>query len=291
MVTKRRPNPGPGSEFKGGKSRAPKARKRRQRKKGELTKRERRAIIKELNYKERAKKMRPYFGDTFKASEGFDLRRPKTWTPAQKAKVTKYYRVMAPRLSHDFEVKRYRRPDKLENAIDASLQEHPLPGQTAALFSYDPGEQVEIVTEGDEVRVVRQGLDRGKIKFDRNAFLEDPEAEIQRALDATNANVFRILVGGNEQNKALTREDVMGEIFAMIDRYSVENVEEGERPWQEWLNGLVAYGGPKKRTKSRLSRQIEKHKKLSEQRDKERLATLSKRSRARTRRELIKGRK
>jgi hypothetical protein len=40
--------------------------------------------------KEHVKKMRPYFGERFKAGSGFDLRKPDTWTPAQR-QVTRYW--------------------------------------------------------------------------------------------------------------------------------------------------------------------------------------------------------
>jgi len=264
----------------------PRKRKRKKR----VTKAARQKAIDEFNYKDRVKRMRGLFGDEFKASEGYDLRKFNDWTPQQKAKVTRYFRVIAPRITGDFVVKRYRRPDNLEAAIDATLQEKKLPGQTAAVFSVDPGEKLDVKIRRGKATVSRDGLAEQKLIFDKAAFLDDPDAEIERVLELTDANVFRIITGANKQNKVLTRSDIVQEIFSLIARYNEDQVLEHERSYEEWLDGLIAYPGTEKRTKQKVNKFVKRHKELVEKRTKERLEARKARAKKYTRRQLLKGR-
>jgi len=280
--------------------------KKSKRRKGKQTKKQRIAGSKLDDYKQRARRMRGLFGDQFKASDGYDLRSINSWTPAQKAKVTKYFRVMAPHITGDFVVKRYRRQDSLDAALDASLQEQDvkLKGQTAVAFSVDPGDKLavkinrstktvttsrinkktgEMIFTDKRVlvttaNVIKNGLGFSKLIFDKQAFLEDPDAEIDRVLDESTANIFRVLVGGQQQNKALTRNMVKDEIFNLIRDYSPRNIErdQDQRPFDEWLNGLVAYDGTQKRTLSGVERYIRKHERVVAKREIARLNKLSK---------------
>jgi hypothetical protein len=233
--------------------------------------------IRNLQYKERAKRMRGFFGDMFKAKDGYDLRKVDSWTPQQKAKVTRYFRVIAPRITGDFIVKRYRKPENITAAIQASLQERVLEGQTAAAFNVDPGEKLEIKIREGRASVKQGGIDRVRLPFNKAAFLEDADAEIDRVLAATDANVFRVITGGQQQNKTLTREDVKGEIFALIMNYRPEAIREehGQRPFDEWLNGLMAYPGTKKKTFTAIDRFVRKHARIMEIKERNRLDQLA----------------
>jgi len=232
--------------------------------------------IKTHNYKDRAKRMRGFFGDGFKAKDGYDLRKINSWTPAQKAKVTRYFRVIAPRITGEFIVKRYRIPENREAAIVASLQEELLPGQTAAAFSVDPGEKINIKIKRGKATVKRGGIEQIKMTFDKQAFLEDPDAEIDRLLAETDANVFRILVGGQQQNKTLTRADVKDEIVRLVRKYAPENIQRDhrQRPFDEWLNGLVAYPGTQKKTYTQVEGFVRRHVSFMEKKESERLDNL-----------------
>jgi len=277
--------------------------KKSKRRKGKQTKKQRIAGAALDDYKQRARRMRGLFGDQFKAKDGYDLRKINSWTPAQKAKVTKYFRVIAPRITGDFVVKRYRRQDSIDAAVEASLQEKRLKGQTAVAFSIDSGDKLTVkikrsvkIVEKSRVNkktgemiftdervlvttanVVKNGLGRVKLAFDKQAFLEDPDAEIDRVLADSSANVFRVLVGGQEQNKALTRNMVKDEIFKLIRDYSPRNIQrdQDQRPFDEWLNGLVAYSGTQKRTLSGVERYIRKHERVVAKREIARLNKLS----------------
>jgi len=279
--------------------------KRSKKRKKVQTKKQRIAGAALDDYKQRARRMRGLFGDQFKAKDGYDLRKINSWTPAQKAKVTKYFRVMAPHITGDFVVKRYRRQDSIDAAINASLQEQDvkLKGQTAVAFSIDSGDKLtvkikrstkivekarvnkktgEMIFTDERVpvttaHITKNGMGFSKLIFDKQAFLEDPDAEIDRVLADSNANVFRVLVGGQQQNKALTRNMVKDEIFNLIRDYSPRNIErkQDQRPFDEWLNGLVAYDGTQKRTLSGVERYIRKHERVVAKREIARLNKLS----------------
>jgi len=250
---------------------------KKHKKKKPQTKKQREAGIRKENYRTRVKRMRGLFGDQFKAKDGYDIRKINSWTPAQKAKITKYFRVIAPRITGDFVVKRYRRQDSIDAAVEASLQEKRLKGQTGVAFSIDPGDKIEVKVRKGKATVVRNGLQRAKLAFDKQAFLEDPDREIDRVLAESNANVFRVLVGGQEQNKTLTRSMVKDEIFKLIRDYSPANIQrdQDQRPFDEWLNGLVAYPGTEKRTFSGVERFIKKHERTVAKREIARLNKLS----------------
>jgi hypothetical protein len=239
--------------------------------KKKLNKRDREKADKLRKYKERAKRMRVLFRDEFSAANGFDLRKPASWTPAQKAKVTRYFREVAPTITGDFVVKRYRRKDSLEAAARASLQGAVLPGQTAVGFSVDPGEKLDVKVRKGKAVVARNGQAEVSLYFDKAAFLEDPKAEVERVLRETDANVFRVIVGKKKQLRTLTRDDVVNEIMFLIETYHPDNVQEGQRTFDEWLNGLQAYTGTEKRTYSRVMRQVKEHKKEMAKRERDRL--------------------
>lgn len=260
----------------------PRPKKKKKRTQSGKTKAQREALDKKRQYKERAKRMRGFFGDEFKATAGYDLRSVDSWTPQQKAKVTKYFRVMAPRITGDFIVRRYTVPENLDAAIDASLQEKKLPGQTAVAFSVDPGEKLEIKVKRGVATVKKHGIQRIELKFDKKAFLNDPKAEIDRVLKQTNANVFQILTGGQGQNKTLTRGMVIDEIVSLIEKYPIKKAAgKGSgrgryvRPYTDWLNGLIAYPGTKQKTLTAVDKFVKAHVVAVDKRRQDHLDSLS----------------
>jgi hypothetical protein len=216
---------------------------------GKLNKTERKEFLRHVDYMERVEKMRPYFGDMFKAKSGYDLHKVDEWSPAMKKRVTDYFRIMAPRLESDnVAVKRYRRKDHLDSAIIASLQEKPLKGQKAAIFTLPRGvEKVNVrFTKKRGAVVDQQGIAESTLLFNKANFLEDWKSEVDRVLDQVpDVRLFRIIKGANKSD-VLTRDDIYDEIANIIELYSSDEMAEGtydKRWFGEWLNGLVAYEG------------------------------------------------
>lgn len=219
-----------------------------------MSKRERREFSKTLQHLERVEKMRPYFGDVFKPDSGYDLRKPDAWTPAMKARVTKYYRIMAPRLTPENKVvKRYRRKDHIQRAILATYQEKLLPGQTAAVFTVDPGQDLEIeFNKYHEPIVRRAGVRENEYKFDKKNLAADPLAEIARILDeiGDEAKVFKIVTGGNTSSESFTREALIDRVLEWMKSYESADATRQQgpysfdaQPWDQWMHGVVAMKG------------------------------------------------
>lgn len=217
---------------------------------GTLNKRERVEFLKHVEYMERVEKMRPYFGDLFKPKSGYNLHNVDTWTSAQKRKITNYFRIIAPRIEGgDFVVKRYRRKDHHEAAVRASLQEKPLKGQTAVLFSVAKGvDRVGIrFTKKRGAIVEQEGVATSRLLFNKRDFLTDWKGEVNRVLDIVpSIRIFKIIKGANLSSETYRREDIMREVAAIMELYTQElSEQEGfhARWFGEWLNGLVAYEG------------------------------------------------
>jgi hypothetical protein len=234
----------------------------------ELNKRERREFSKTVDYIDRVKLMRPYFGDTFKPDKGFNLHDVESWSPAQKTKVTRYFRIMAPRIAGgEKQVKRYRRKDHLLSAIDASLQEERLPGQTAAVFSVDPGQRVEITFDKKHKPIVKRGgITEQEFRFDKNSLMRNWKDEVTSKLAQTDARLFKVIMGANRSEKTFNRDQLMDEIIQLMESYPVRRYGKrryDDRRFDEWLNGFVAYKGV---TMRQMKADIPKHKEIVRQR-------------------------
>lgn len=229
---------------------------------GKLTKREQKEFLRTADYMRRVEQLRPFFGDMFTPAAGYNLHIVDKWTPAMKRKITRYYRIIAPRLQGgNYVVKRYRRKDHLEQAIEASLQEKPLPGQTAAIFSVPPKvRKIDVrFQKGKAIVQEKPGMKRIKIDFDREALARDWRAEVARVLALTDAQIFKIQKGGNLSATTVKgKESVFDEIAEIIEAYSHERAREQRwtrRPWVEWLEGIVAYKGTTMREMDRRDEQ------------------------------------
>ena len=217
-----------------------------------MTKRERKEFIKTTEYMERVEKLREHriFGDTFDASSGFNLHDVDSWSPAMKRKITRYYRVMAPKYAAGqiTQVYRPRRADHLEAARRASLQEEKLPGQKAILFTLPSRRQklsVKFRADGSAV-TERAGISQRSLLFDKNAFIADWKKELDRVLGETDAKVFKYIAGGNVSADTFTRNNIEDILLNLIETYTEEaalSTDFTQRFFGEWLNGLVAYEG------------------------------------------------
>lgn len=224
-----------------------------------ITKRSRKEFSRIVNYMERVEMMRPYFRDVFTPTAGFNLHDIDDWTPAQKRKVTRYFRVMAPRITGgERVVKRYRRKDHLDSAIRSSLQEEMLPGQTAAVYSVDPGQELQIkFTRKHALIVTRGGILEDEIRFDKNAFLRDWKSEVNKALESTDAKLFKIITGANRSEQTFTRTTLIEEIAQLMESYGEAELDPSEfdaKWFGEWLNGIIAYKGVTMTKLTRISR-------------------------------------
>ena len=135
--------------------------------------------IRNRKYDEQARKLRAshlFSKETFNAKDGgVDLRMsPDKWPATTKARITKYYKELAPRLAGDYVVKRYYKPGRLKVAAAAALQTRLLPGQKAVAFSVDKDQDLEVSFDRkNRITVKRGGILEDKHFFDAAAMLID----------------------------------------------------------------------------------------------------------------------
>ena len=250
--------------------------------KKKLTKAQLREKIRNEDYKRQAKKLRATnaFGDLFKASEGVDLRSPAKWSPAVKARVTRYTKELGPLLASPTKTKRYFRDDHLRAAVEVTGQERMLKGQKAALFPVDDlREDVEITFDRQHrPKVRRGGIEEMRINFDMDALIRDPMAEIERTLAEAPGKFFKFITGATESKGTFNDLDLLAQVERMLVNYDPD-----EKPLGDFLYGIKAY--PNIRAKTRLTKRDQIHRKRVEERQRERLRKIAGERRALTKAE------
>jgi hypothetical protein len=246
--------------------------------KKKLTPKELKRRVRNERYKEKARKLRATnaFGDLFKASGGVDLRSPERWSPAVKARVTRYAKELGPLIAGPSKTKRYFREDHLQQAIDASPQTVKLKGQKAAIFPVDDiDDEIEIAFTKDHQieRVVKGGIQEQKIYFDFDAFVRDPEAELERVMEDAPGRFFKFVTGETQSKDTYNRD----EMFEVLGRY-IERYDPTEKPLGEFLYGIKAF--PRIRAAKTMQKRDARHIKEVEKRQKARLARRAQERRA-----------
>jgi hypothetical protein len=212
---------------------------------------EQRRLIRNSHYRDRVEKLRPYFGDLFKAKPdgSYDLRKsPDQWSSQAKAKLTKYWRVIAPQIAQKHKARFFRRPDHLKAAIVHTQQEDFLPGQRAALFPLEAKEKLTIkFTRRGRIRVDRQGVGVEKSYFDPQLMFKDPEAAANDALDRLpdGALRYKIMMGPHESRGTWDRAGIVPAVLWFVSKYESEEqfdpYDTHSRFYTNWMFGLVGY--------------------------------------------------
>lgn len=207
--------------------------------------------------KEHVKKMRPYFGDLFKAKSGFDLRKPDTWTPQQKAKVTKYWQVIAPQAARTHKARFYKNKENLEAAVMYTQQERMLPGQKAALYALTPGETLKVKVDKGRIKVRRNSVDVAKVYFDPDLFLEDPITAGRQALaEIEGAKLYKLMFGPHESRGTYKTPDaVLRSMSFFIGQYGDDQFDAADpfsHNYKNWLGGVIGYFGRRETVEHRV---------------------------------------
>jgi len=156
-----------------------------------------------------------------------------------------------------------------------------LKGQKAAIFPVDDeGDEVEIsFTRKHEIqRVVKGGVEEQKIFFDMNAFVRDPEKELERIMEDAPGRFFKFVTGETQSKDTYNRD----EMFEVLGRY-IERYDPTEKPLGEFLYGIKAF--PRIRAAKTMQKRDERHAKEVEKRQKARLARRAEQRRALSRAE------
>jgi hypothetical protein len=213
--------------------------------------------IKNDMLREQVKKMRPYFGDGFKAKTGYDLRKVASWPAKLKSKVTKYWHVIAPQVARTHEARYYKNKENLQAAVMYTQQERLLPGQKAALYALTPGETLTVKVKKGRVKARRNSVVVDKVYFDPDLLLADPIAAGREALeDLEGARLYKLMFGPHESRGTFrTGDAVLNAMAFFIGRYSDDEYDSADpfsHHYGNWLGGIIGYFGRRDTVENRL---------------------------------------
>lgn len=207
-------------------------------------------------YAAHVKELRHY-AKGFTAADGFDMRRPNTWTPAQKATITRYAEAARQLTARENILFRSRNEDNLRR-VQRDAGQHPpgTPRFKVAFVPYTqkPGDpRPEIVIRKDVISVAGEHWTRTILPLNPRRLVRDPAAEVHRALaDAPGAKSYTIQAGAFEiQRAAYDEKSLVSAITALMARYDgrralpASSGNRGDSPkahnWRNWLTGVIAY--------------------------------------------------
>lgn len=251
--------------------------------KEKLTKSELQEFNKLSKYRSRAKKLRETnaFGDLFKGEKA-NLLYPEKWSPAMKAKVTRYAKELGPLIASETKTKRYFRDDHLKSAIEVSPQEKLLPGQKAALFPVDDFREDVVIVFDSKHRptVTRDGITEKKINFNRQELALNAMDELKRTLETAPGKFFKFVTGANESRRTMNKSEMIDAMERMIMNYDPD-----DKPLGDFIYGIKAY--PNIRSAKRLMQRDIKHSAEVTKRQRGRLSEKAKTERALTKAEKV----
>ncbi len=194
-------------------------------------------------YKNRAKKLRSAYRG-FSAADGFDLRKPKTWTVAQRAKVTRHTNVLDNRIQRRDNVKlraprKLARNKKLQKEAqyerfekDAKYIYYPAPADAEIKIRYSRSKK-KAKRNKPIIRV--DGLRVEALLFDKKLYAKDPDKELRRVLAVEpDAVQYQILQGDQTSNRTYIMQSLQVKLKQLRADYANH---------AKWLLGVRAYVG------------------------------------------------
>jgi hypothetical protein len=201
----------------------------------------------------------------FTAADGFDIRSinaGKKLTRYKREKLQRYYQVIREGLARPHVVMRPRNKQRLLSVQKASGHQD-FPKDLKVAFYPSMSDVKPKFNKKNEFLYATnsEGLQRFEIPIDPIAYIQDPDAEIQRIMDATPAQFFEIRAGENHLKQSYNRRDLANGVARLTARYVAvdfepdtdydeladEFADELARDagmWGHWLTGVTAYYSP-----------------------------------------------
>lgn len=215
-------------------------------------------------YIAKLKEIRP-FVTGFSAADGYDIRRALRWTPAQKAQITRYAKLINEQAAVSSYVYRPRRQDHLRAAQRARgvtghpklkvafMPTPPVRGKDGVLRPTKP--DIRFSAKGEiKITVASHGSERDYLLFEdfgftKADFVQDPEGVIEAILAQTDYRFYNIITGEYEYGKGaprlMSRHEIIPQIKRFIDEYANEEKYDPEDSNSSfignWLFGLLGY--------------------------------------------------
>lgn len=199
------------------------------------------------------------FAKGFEARDGFNLREIDDWTPAQKAKVTRYFNQVDKLMARPFTIVRSRKPENLKLVQEAAQHQEYLPDIKVAFVPVArPGEPTEVIitrptkAEPKKRVIIRErGVKREPVTFERAGLgFEDLADDIDGAVatftEQFPGKLYVPLAGEYEMKGQATNAGALaGQLAALMDKYSEEEGHDPDDPnshyWENWLFGVAVY--------------------------------------------------
>ena len=190
-------------------------------------------------------------GKTFTASEGYDLRKIGKLTPAQKAKVTRYFDELHRQTasSQPLHIYKPRRKDRIKKALHLVGAKR-FPGFTGVFVQSPTPERPRIKeTARGTLKVVDpRGVSSIPVYFDKRQMAIDAAREILRAINeqAPNSEYYKIQAGRFIMEKATyTIHDIAEEVIKLQGAYNRVRPDGtlDAHHHSKWLHGVIAYSG------------------------------------------------
>ena len=189
------------------------------------------------------------------------MRSVSSWTPAQKARVTKYWHELQNLTAQPRYIYHTRSPSKLKQAQQV-VQSEPgykwkvafIPHTPKILSSGKPSKakpKIEFTAEG--VRIREPGYRRSFVPLNPMKLAIDPQKEIKRAIkkNAPRAKHFVIQAGVNQMAGVSDKSNIIKDVIKLMNRYDGikplpnSSGNAGDAPkthkWDRWLTGVIAY--------------------------------------------------
>lgn len=200
------------------------------------------------------------FADGFDVADGYDLRKINDWSPAQKAKVTRMFKVVDKLTSRPYQVYKSRDPRRLKQVQKAAQHdEFPRGLKVAFVPTSAQAERVKVkVSKTGKVKFKQGSIAREIIDFENYGYSPeqlaiDPVGVIRDVTTRAPANRYKIQAGEHEVNQgssirgmgsSWTADKLPIAISKMINQYSADRFDPEDKNssyYGNWLFGVVAY--------------------------------------------------
>ena len=227
----------------------------------------------------------------FGAGDGFNMRDVASWTPQQKARVTRLFKTVQKLSAQPYQEFRTSKHENLERVQDASHGGIKTPDELVLAFVpvARPGERAEIKIRDDRIEVIERDVSRtpttwADAGYSLKDVAADPVAAIRAMVAFTGGDQFQFMsVNAPMFGRAFDAESLEEEMLRLQKDY--------KKRWRTFLTGIQAFTAPTA-TKIRDYRVSKESAKRAQRKERQHAATVFRRKiRAEEKRRKVRARK
>lgn len=198
----------------------------------------------------------------FTAKDGYRVKEINEWTPAQKAKITRYWHQLNEITAQPVYAYKARSRKRLEQ-VQETIGQGTGYEFKVAFIPHVPkkdkrGRETKprVDVESGVVRIRERGYNKVMVELDADELASDTKGEIKRGLELVpDATRFTVMAGKNEMPGLFDRKLIADRIMRLMAQYDgVKPLprgsgNKGDAPkhhsWDQWLKGMIAYEFPR----------------------------------------------